>query len=286
MELVILTGLSGSGKGRAKSILSDMGYYCVDNPPPEMICAMAEYAAARGGRYEKMALSVDSRGCRAYEPVLESLRRVEAMGVKTRILYLEADAAYIIRRYKETRRRHPLDDGCPSLEDAIEAERRLLAPMREHAEMTLDATGLSANQLTEKLSPLFGPGGAAPEMRVEVRSFGFMRGLPPEADLVFDVRFLPNPFYVRELKALTGRDAPVSDYVLNRPEAREFLERLFALVDYLIPQYRAESRQKLVAAVGCTGGKHRSVAVAEALAAHISAHGVCPAVLHRDIQDL
>ena len=277
MELVILTGLSGSGKGRVKSALADMGWYCVDNLPPGVAPAMVEYALGQG-RHDRLVLVTDARSCRDFGPVLDYTRRAKGMNVKTRVLYVEADQEYIVRRYKETRRRHPLDAQNPSLEDAIEAERSLLTPMREHADMTLDATGLSHNQLSEKLAPWFGPGGAAPEMYIEVRSFGFMRGTPSDADLVFDVRFLPNPFYLSELRPLTGRDAPVAEYVLNRPEAVEFLERLYALADYLIPQYRAENRQKLLVAIGCTGGKHRSVAIAEALGKHVNA-----AVSHRDL---
>ncbi|GHV32440.1 nucleotide-binding protein [Clostridia bacterium] len=269
MQIVIITGLSGAGKGRTKSIFSDFGYFCADNLPPELLEPMAGI-----GRFERVAIVADIRAHADFDALLAFREKHAA-----RVLFLDADNAYIARRYKETRRRHPLDARCHDLNAAIDAERKLLTPLRELADMTVDATNLSANALREQLLPVFGD--SAPEMVVETRSFGFMYGIPPDADMVFDVRFLPNPFYIPELRPLTGRDKTLSDYVMSFAEAGEFAARLKELMGFLIPRYRAEGRQKLVIAIGCTGGRHRSVTLAENLGKALGCE-----ISHRDIEKL
>jgi UPF0042 nucleotide-binding protein len=283
MEFVIITGLSGAGKGRVKSIMADLGYYCVDNLPVELLGAAIEMAKADSARFGRMAFVLDARSNRDFGQLTEKLEDMAMRDISVRILYLEAREEYIVKRYKETRRRHPLDGEYPELARAIGAERELLEPLRRRADTIIDTTGLSANQLTEKLAPIFGHEGKSPVMATEVRTFGFKNGIPPDADMVFDVRFLPNPFYIAELKPLTGLDAPVSEYVMRFPEAQRFLRVLCELLEFLLPQYQAEGRQKLVIAIGCTGGRHRSVTLAERTGEFLKRGGWRHEVLHREI---
>ena len=282
MEILIISGLSGSGKSRAAAFLEDAGYYTVDNLPAEMMLRFADFCAAAGGRYDKLAFVYDVRAGEPSANLTDAVAQLRARGIRCRLLFLEADTPTIIRRYKETRRSHPLcSDGC-SIESAVSRERELLRSVRETADVVLDTSAFSTAKLRSTLLSLF----AAAEkgaLHVNVLSFGFKNGLPPEADLVLDVRFLPNPYYVPELKTLNGLDAPVRDYVLRSEQTAEFLRRLMPLVEFLLPQYRQEGRTELVIAAGCTGGRHRSVAVARYLAEFAAHLGYPVTESHRDM---
>ena len=284
MEILIISGLSGSGKSRAATYLEDIGYYIVDNLPAEMMLKFANFCTASGGRYDRVALVYDVRAGEPFQrlvDVVDKLHRKD--GVRCRMLFLEADTRVIISRYKETRRSHPLCAEGLSIEEAVRRERALLAPVRERADFVLDTTAFSTAKLRSELLSIFGGGDARQTLNVSVMSFGFKNGLPLEADLVFDVRFLPNPYYVPELKHLTGLDEPVREYVFASEAAGRFLERLEPLLAFLLPQYLQEGRTELVIAVGCTGGRHRSTAMAHHLANYIGELGYPVSESHRDI---
>lgn len=284
MEILIISGLSGSGKSRAATFLEDIGYYIVDNLPAEMMLKFANFCTASGGRYDRVALVYDVRAGEPFQrlvDVVDKLRRKG--GVRCRMLFLEADTRAIISRYKETRRSHPLCAEGLSIEEAVRRERELLAPVRERADFVLDTSAFSTAKLRSELLSLFGGGDTQQALNVSVMSFGFKNGLPLEADLVFDVRFLPNPYYVPELKHLTGLDEPVREYVFASEAAGRFLERLEPLLAFLMPQYLQEGRTELVIAVGCTGGRHRSTAMAHHLANYIGELGYPVSESHRDI---
>ena len=284
MEILIISGLSGSGKSRAATFLEDIGYYIVDNLPAEMMLKFANFCTASGGRYDRVALVYDVRAGEPFQrlvDVVDKLRRKG--GVRCRMLFLEADTRAIISRYKETRRSHPLCAEGLSIEEAVRRERELLAPVRERADFVLDTSAFSTAKLRSELLSLFGGGDTQQALKVSVMSFGFKNGLPLEADLVFDVRFLPNPYYVPELKNLTGLDEPVREYVFASEAAGRFLERLEPLLAFLLPQYLQEGRTELVIAVGCTGGRHRSTAMAHHLANYIGELGYPVSESHRDI---
>ena len=284
MEILIISGLSGSGKSRAATFLEDIGYYIVDNLPAEMMLKFANFCTASGGRYDRVALVYDVRAGEPFQrlvDVVDKLRRKG--GVRCRMLFLEADTRAIISRYKETRRSHPLCAEGLSIEEAVRRERELLAPVREWADFVLDTSAFSTAKLRSELLSLFGGGDTQQALNVSVMSFGFKNGLPLEADLVFDVRFLPNPYYVPELKHLTGLDEPVREYVFASEAAGRFLERLEPLLAFLLPQYLQEGRTELVIAVGCTGGRHRSTAMAHHLANYIGELGYPVSESHRDI---
>ena len=284
MEILIISGLSGSGKSRAATFLEDIGYYIVDNLPAEMMLKFANFCTASGGRYDRVALVYDVRAGEPFQrlvDVVDKLRRKG--GVRCRMLFLEADTRANISRYKETRRSHPLCVEGLSIEEAVRRERELLAPVRERADFVLDTSAFSTAKLRSELLSLFGGGDTQQALNVSVMSFGFKNGLPLEADLVFDVRFLPNPYYVPELKHLTGLDEPVREYVFASEAAGRFLERLEPLLAFLLPQYLQEGRTELVIAVGCTGGRHRSTAMAHHLANYIGELGYPVSESHRDI---
>lgn len=284
MEILIISGLSGSGKSRAATFLEDIGYYIVDNLPAEMMLKFANFCTASGGRYDRVALVYDVRAGEPFQrlvDVVDKLRRKG--GVRCRMLFLEADTRAIISRCKETRRSHPLCVEGLSIEEAVRRERELLAPVRERADFVLDTSAFSTAKLRSELLSLFGGGDTQQALNVSVMSFGFKNGLPLEADLVFDVRFLPNPYYVPELKHLTGLDEPVREYVFASEAAGRFLERLEPLLAFLLPQYLQEGRTELVIAVGCTGGRHRSTAMAHHLANYIGELGYPVSESHRDI---
>ena len=284
MEILIISGLSGSGKSRAATFLEDIGYYIVDNLPAEMMLKFANFCTASGGRYDRVALVYDVRAGEPFQrlvDVVDKLRRKG--GVRCRMLFLEADTRAIISRYKETRRSHPLCAEGLSIEEAVRRERELLAPVRERADFVLDTSAFSTAKLRSELLSLFGGGDTQQALNVSVMSFGFKNGLPLEADLVFDVRFLPNPYYVPELKHLTGLDEPVREYVFASEAAGRFLERLEPLLAFLLPQYLQEGRTELVIAVRCTGGRHRSTAMAHHLANYIGELGYPVSESHRDI---
>ena len=283
MEFIIISGLSGAGKSKAASFMEDMGFFCVDNLPAPLIPKFAELGMAGTGEYDRVVLVTDVRSGTNFSALFQSLEALKGMKCPYRILYMDASDDVIIKRYKETRRSHPLAEECDSLEGAIALERRMLAPLRERAEFVVDTSDLSTAKLRGELLRLFGRGSQEGAMTVSVTSFGFKHGLPREADLVFDVRFLPNPYYVQELRPRTGLDDGVRDYVFSGGAAGEFLEKLQDLVGFLRPHSVEEGKTALVVAVGCTGGHHRSVAIAHALAAYIRGRGYPVTESHRDL---
>ena len=283
MDIVIISGLSGAGKSQTAAAMEDMGYYCVDNMPVEMIPKFVDLCLATRGIYERVALVTDVRSIGDFDKFFSALAEIETSGGSYRILFVTAATDVIVKRYKETRRSHPLAEECDSLEGAIALERRMLAPLRERAEFVVDTSDLSTAKLRGELLRLFGRGSQEGAMTVSVTSFGFKHGLPREADLVFDVRFLPNPYYVQELRPRTGLDDGVRDYVFSGGAAGEFLEKLQDLVGFRLPKYVEEGKTALVVAVGCTGGHHRSVAIAHALAAYIRGRGYPVTESHRDL---
>lgn len=284
MEFVIISGLSGAGKSKAASFMEDMDYFCVDNLPAPLIPKFAELGMAGTGEYQRVALVTDVRTGTSFDSLFQALDSLEQLKCPCRILFMEASSEAIIKRYKETRRAHPLAEEADSLEEAIALERRMLVPLRERADKIVDTSNMSTAKLKGVLRQMFGRAGTAEgRMEVRVTSFGFKHGVPMESDLVFDARFLPNPFYVTELRPLTGLDAGVWDYVFSNGQAEEFLKRLWELVGWLLPRYEEEGKTSLVVSVGCTGGHHRSVAIAHALGEKIKAQGWPVTESHRDM---
>lgn len=284
MEFVIITGLSGAGKSRAAEFLEDVGFYTVDNIPPEFMPKFAEFCMHANGRYDRVALVSDVRAGDNFEPLLKALDDLKEMGCNYQLLFMEADLPTIIKRYKETRRLHPLSRPGQSLADAANREREMLRPVRDRATYVLDTTPFaSTNMLRAALEKLFNMGPEQSGLSVNVMSFGYKYGLPLEADLVFDVRFLPNPYYVAGMKEQTGKDQPVLDYLNSFEVTGAFLEKLEGLLDFLLPQYAEEGKRTLTIAVGCTGGRHRSVAVAGILADYVRGQNYTVAEYHRDM---
>jgi len=284
MEFLIVSGLSGAGKSTVMSILEDSGYFCVDNLPPVLIPKFAEVCLAGTGSYERVAMVCDIRGGENFDGLFEAMEALKSMKFQYKVLFVEADDAAIIKRYKETRRSHPLMEELGSLTRAVEYEREVMAPVRARADFIINSTTLPVRKLRGQVLDMFAPNRKSlNEMSVTVTSFGFKYGLPLEADLVFDVRFLPNPFYVDELRPQTGLDKGVADYVFGNPAAQELMERLRGMMDFLLPHYVEEGKSALVIAVGCTGGRHRSVAVTHAVAEYIQSLGYAAGETHRDM---
>ena len=283
MDILIISGLSGAGKSKAASYLEDMGFYIVDNMPAAMILKFAEFCAGGSGRYDRVALVYDVRTASSFAELFDVLDKLRAMEGACRMLFLEAEPEVIIKRYKETRRRHPLADQTDSLEEAVRREREMMQPVRERADYIIDTSRTSTAQLRGELLRLFGDPEEKGGMTVSVTSFGFKYGLPLDADLVFDVRFMPNPFYIEELRPQTGLDQAVSDYVFSFQQTQGYLKRLEELLAFSLPLYAEEGKTSLVIAVGCTGGHHRSVAVTHALAEFISGQGYQVSENHRDM---
>ncbi len=283
MDFLIVTGLSGAGKTRAANVLEDLDYYCVDNLPIALMTRFAELCVATGGRYEKVALVTDSRELRGMDELLKTIDQLSDMNCWCRILYMEADMPTIVRRYKESRRPHPLAKRGGSIEDAVRREIALLAPVRERADFIVDTSRLTLGQLQSKLFELIAPEGSKRTLGVTVEAFGFKYGMPLDADLVFDVRFLPNPYYLEELRPHSGLDRPVAQYVFNSPQARTFMEKLEDMIDFLLPLYVEEGKLNILIAIGCTGGRHRSVAIAAALTEHLKARDIRAVNVNRDI---
>ena len=282
MRFLIVTGQSGAGKSRTASTLEDLGYYCVDNLPPELITQFAEVCLATTGRYDRVALVSDVRAGQNFDGLLTSLDALDAMGCKYSIVYVEAETEEIIKRYKETRRSHPLSkDGTP-LAAAVVKEKQLLSRVRARANFIIDTTSLSTARLRSELIRLFED---QPEraMVVNVLSFGFKYGIPLDADLVLDVRFLPNPYYIAELKPKSGLTPEVRDFIFAYQQTQDYLQKLEDLLAYTLPLYFEEGKTGLVIAVGCTGGRHRSVAVAKEIGDFAMKRGYPTVVNHRDI---
>ena len=283
MELIVISGLSGAGKSKVASFLEDMGFYVVDNMPSPLLPKFAELSMAAPGRYERVALVTDIRGGQTFDGLFEALDALHAMGCEHKILFVEAGTETIIKRYKETRRIHPLAERMLSLDAAVEQERTVLAPVRQRADYVIDTTVLSTAKLRGVLLRLFGRDSDRPAMSVSVVSFGFKYGIPMEADLVLDVRFLPNPYYIAELRHQTGLDDGGYSFVFGYQQTRDFMGHLEQLMGFLLPQYAEEGKTVLVIGVGCTGGRHRSVAVTRALAEFVRQKGYSATENHRDM---
>jgi len=283
-DFVVITGISGAGKSQAMATFEDAGYFCVDNLPPEMIRSLAELFGHEGSKVERAAVASDVRGGDYFDTLVQVLDDLDAAGLPYRILYLEADDPVLINRFKETRRRHPLANGG-SVEAALARERTLLEPIKERADVQVDTTDLSAARLRKVVADKMLPHGRPGRLAVTFMTFGFKHGTPRDADLTFDVRFLPNPHYEAELREQTGMDPDVIHYVENSDGIGEFYARLTPLLDYLLPNYEQEGKAHLTVAIGCTGGRHRSVVIAEHLAREYEARGdLLVEVVHRDVE--
>ncbi|MBT9582571.1 RNase adapter RapZ [bacterium] len=280
-KFVILTGLSGAGKSLAVKSLEDEGFFCVDNLPPALIPKFAELCASSS--VNRLAMVIDVRGRSFFHELQEALNQLPPTGFEPKIIFFEASEAVLVRRFSETRRRHPLTAQGGVLQ-AIQQEARELAGLRGMATKILDTTNLTPSQLQGLLRETLELEASPGKVQVHVLSFGFKHGLPPDADLVFDVRFIANPYYVPELRRLTGLDAPVAKFVLERADAKEFLERVEGLLQFLLPKYQLEGKHQVTLAIGCTGGQHRSTAIADRISRDLRRSGYSITVQHRDLE--
>jgi RNase adapter protein RapZ len=280
-EVLVITGMSGAGRSTVGDVLEDLGWYVVDNLPPQMMCALVETTHARGTQLPRIAVAVDVRGWTSFETLDRAMVDLQKAGVRTHLLFLDAVDDTLVRRYESVRRPHPLQDDGRIL-DGLTRERAALAELRGTAETVIDTSYLNVHQLSAKVTEAYGDR-AGPLLRLTVMSFGFKYGLPLDADHVVDVRFLPNPFWVPELRPRTGLDPSVSDYVLERPGAMEFLENYLRALRPVLAGYTRENKKYATLAIGCTGGKHRSVAIGEALAARLRSESVSASTVHRDM---
>lgn len=282
MEFMILTGMSGAGKSRAADTLEDMGYLCVDNMPAAFIPKFAEMYRQSANKSKKVAFVIDVRGEIEFDTLISELDALKARGDSCTTLFVDCDNSVIINRYKETRRIHPL---VPiknlGMNDAIELERKMLKPIKDYSDYVIDTSYLSVRQLRDKIFAI-NPDRNKNELMITCMSFGFKHGIVNDADLVFDVRCFPNPFYITELRDKTGLEADVRDYVFSSGDTQKFLEKLYDMLNYLIPLYAKEGKTQLTIAIGCTGGKHRSVAIVEAVGKVLSEHNKT-VIVHRDI---
>jgi len=282
-EFVVVTGMSGAGRSTAAAALEDVGWFVIDNLPVALISKMVEMADLPGSEIERVALVIGRGGSNTspeYEDLPDVLDELRSTHTQVRVVFLDAPDDILVRRYEGTRRRHPL--GSRGVEKSITDERRLLEPVRERADFLLDTGDLNVNQLRLRILEAFG-GEAMPHMQTSVISFGYKHGIPLDVDVVFDCRFLPNPFWVEDLRPLSGLDEPVRDYVLGQPESREFLDKVEDLLISILPSFVREGKSYLTIAMGCTGGRHRSVTLAQELASRLGRHGQPVAVFHRDI---
>lgn len=279
---LLITGMSGAGKTQVMRTLEDLGYFCVDNLPPTFIPKFIELCLQNKNGGAQLALVVDIRGGKFFKDLNRVLDQLNQSSVPYELVFLDADDPTLIRRYKETRRPHPLA-GKNGLSADIARERDILSQIRQRATTIIDTSRTTTKELRQKIVQLFGKGGELPPMNIVVQSFGFKYGIPLDCDMVFDVRFLPNPFYIPELKNLCGNDQPVMDYIQEKPVTGEFEEKLFSLIQFLLPQYVQEGKSQLMIGVGCTGGRHRSVFIANALGRFIKKCGYGVQVIHRDL---
>jgi UPF0042 nucleotide-binding protein len=278
-QVLVVTGMSGAGRSTAANVLEDLEYTVIDNLPPQFMAAVVDHHQVAEGR-RRLAMVIDSRGGLPIDAIRHGIDELDRQGISSLVLFLDAEDASIIRRYEENRRPHPLRKG--NLADAIETERQLLSDLKDLADVVIDTTDLNVHQLRERLTDQFAEGSPNRPMRVSVTSFGFKHGIPRDSDLMFDVRFLPNPHWVPELRPYRGTDKPVSDYVMSNNDAVVFLEHVEDLLDFLIPRFQAEGKSYLSIAIGCTGGHHRSVALAERLGEWLSSNDIDAVVRHRD----
>ena len=279
-HVLVVTGMSGAGRSSASKVLEDIGYTVIDNLPPRLLASAAE-SHDIPERHIHLAVVIDSRGGLPIEELNAAMDELARGGVMTRVVFLDADDDVIVTRYEENRRPHPL--GRSTISESITAERKLLSSLRETADLIIDTSSLNGHELRQRLTTQFSQDDMARPMRVSIRSFGFKHGTPRDSDLMFDVRFLPNPHWIPELRPLRGTDEQVSEYVMAEDGASEFVERIDELLAFLIPRFESEGKSYLSIAVGCTGGHHRSVAIAEELAGRLGDRGVKAVIRHRDI---
>jgi UPF0042 nucleotide-binding protein len=281
MRFIVITGMSGAGKALAMRAFEDFGFFCVDNLPPALVPMLAELC--QRGSVGRIAVVTDVRGGQFFDELLESLDKLRADGVDFQILYMDADDDALIARFRETRRRHPLSDDFPDLHEAIAREREALADLRARADKNINTSRVTPRELREEIRATFLDVPESPQMLIRVQSFGFKHGLPTDADLVFDLRFLPNPNYDRDIGHLDGTCAPVIEYVFRDPVTQKYLEHLHSFLEFCVPQYEKEGKSYLSIAVGCTGGRHRSVALANWLADDLAMLGHRASATHRDL---
>jgi len=281
IDVLLITGLSGAGRSQAADVMEDMGWSVVDNLPTPLVEKIIDLAAGPGSNLGRLALVVGTSPHQS--DILGAIERVEAAGHRVRILFLDASSPELVRRYAATRRRHPLDLGSGGVLDAIERERALLEPVKAEADLVIDTTDLNVHQLKARLIAAIPPEQAGPTLQLALVSFGYKHGLPLDADIVMDVRFLPNPYWDESLRDLTGLDQRVRSFVLGS-EGRAFVEAFQDLMAQLLPAYAAEGKSYLTVAIGCTGGRHRSVAIVEKLATWLRANGYSPRITHRDLE--
>lgn len=283
MRIVVITGMSGSGKSTAVRALEDEGFYCIDNLPVRLFRQFVELIEKSGENFRGVVLVTDIRGRDLSTGMVESFRELRSIGHELEVLFFDASDEVLIRRFSETRRRHPADEHC-TVPEGIRIERERLATLRQNATLIIDTSEFNVHQLKEQVIRAIRGDQGSSHFTVEVVSFGFRYGVPLDANLVMDVRFLPNPHFIPELRPHSGLEAPVRNFVLEKPETTEFLDRFFALLAVLIPAYRREGKSYLTIAIGCTGGRHRSVAITQAAAARLEADGMKVRVSHRDIE--
>lgn len=283
MQLVIVTGMSGAGKTLAIRAFEDMGFFCVDNLPPNLLPNLRQVCEECGGHKGRIAVVVDVRSGEAFSGLIESFPKLTEMFDNVRMLFLDASDEVLIQRFKETRRRHPLFDRCGGILESIATERRMFVDLKEIAGKVIDTSNLDPNLIKSEIVNYFGSDTADVGLIITVTSFGFKYGVPLDADLVFDVRFLINPHYVPELRPFDGRDQPVREYVMDDGRTSQFIAKLHDLIEFSLPQYEKEGKAYLTIAIGCTGGRHRSVVLANELGAFLSTKGYRTIVEHRDV---
>ncbi len=285
MRFIIVTGLSGAGKTQAIRSLEDLGYFCVDNLPPTLIPKFAEACYQTDGKIDKIALVIDIRGGKFFDDLFESLNNLKNEGYKYEILFLDASDEVLIKRFKESRRKHPLaPDG--RILNGILLEKNKLREVKDRADTIIDTSKLATRELREEITKIYSEEGQMEtQLIITVLSFGFKYGMPIDSDLVFDVRFLPNPYYIPELKKYSGNDQPVRDYVMGFEETREFVDKLEDMLKFLIPNYLKEGKRQLIVSIGCTGGRHRSVTIANSIFEKLKASGYKVNIDHRDIEE-
>jgi UPF0042 nucleotide-binding protein len=284
MELLIVTGMSGAGKSQAANALEDMGYYCVDNIPPAIIPAFVELSSAKGETLNKIAIVTDIRGGELFADITKVLKELKSHSIEYKILFLDASDDVLVKRYKENRRKHPLSiNGEISVLQAVKKEREILKSIRNSSDYIIDTTYISISQLKNNISNIFF-GSISNTLKINCKSFGFKYGADTEADLVFDVRCLPNPYYIEQLKHKTGLEQEIRDFVMDSSESKEFLQKLNSFLDTAVPLYAKEGKSQLVIAFGCTGGKHRSVTFAELVGEYLKQKDYDCIITHRDIK--
>ena len=282
MRFTIVTGLSGAGKSQTVKVLEDLGFFCIDNLPPALLPKFSELSSQTNNKIEKVALVIDTRGGKLFDDLFNNLASIEDQGLSYEILFLEASDEVLVKRFKESRRTHPLSPEGRII-TGIEKERQILEKVRKRASYVIDTSNLSTRQLKEQIISIFVEGKSYEGVIISVMSFGFKYGIPTDSDLVFDVRFIPNPFYIDSMRKHTGKEKIIEDYVMQWDETREFIKRASEMLEFLIPYYIKEGKSQLIVSIGCTGGRHRSVTISEQISKLLGEKGHRVIVEHRDI---